>query len=230
MKTKASLRDIRMLPKLAIIDPELSLDVPANITASTGMDALTQVIEPYLSKKTNPFIDSICLPAIKMGMDTLPICFDYPTDVLARERMAYVSLVGGLALANAGLGAVHGFAAAIGGLFNIPHGVVCACLLPVVFEANYRVLIERDSKNPCLLKYKNLAAYCHPGGREDVEYLIHKLFDLRDHLKIEKLSMYGVTSDSFHEIVDKAGKASSMKANPISLTGDELAKILQEST
>ncbi len=131
---KVSLRSPLMLPKIAMIDPLLSLGLPAEITASTGMDALTQVIEPLITRKANPITDSICFHAVSIAREALLTAYHDPENLEAREQMALVSLFGGMALANSGLGVVHGFAAAIGGMYpGIHHGQICAALLPASF-------------------------------------------------------------------------------------------------
>ena len=228
-KTKASLRSNYLLPSLAIIDPELTLHLPARETGWTGMDAITQVIEPYLSKKANPLVDAFCRPAIKRGIQTLPDCVESPDDLNAREGMAYVSLMGGMALTNAGLGAVHGFAAAIGGMYPIPHGAICACLLPVVFEANFKAMSEREKQNPAYDKYFELAGNILPIGQDNVGKLVDTIYKLKERLSIQGLNQWGVSSDNFEIIVKKAQEASSMKANPVLLTDQELYHILQDS-
>ena len=131
---KASLRSPQMLPAVALVDPELTYDLPPALTASTGLDALTQVIEPFVSARANAFVDAICRDAIPRVVAALPLAMT--GERAARAEMAYASLCGGLALANAGLGAVHGFAGPIGGRFPAPHGAVCAVLLPHVVAMN----------------------------------------------------------------------------------------------
>ena len=133
---KVSLRSPLMLPRAAIVDPELTLGLPPAITASTGLDALTQLIEPYVSSRANPFTDSLCLDGIRCASMSLSRAYTEGRDVEARTGMAYASLLGGLALANAGLGVVHGLAAPIGGMFDAPHGAVCAAILPAGMRTN----------------------------------------------------------------------------------------------
>src|SRR5438309_1497666 len=153
---KVSLRSPLMLPKVALVDPELTHNLPAELTASTGLDALTQLIEPYVSCKANPLTDSICAEGIRRAARSLRRVFDNGADKSAREGMALASLFGGLALANAGLGAVHGFAAPIGGMFDAPHGAVCAALLPHGIEANLRALRERSPGHPAIARYAQI--------------------------------------------------------------------------
>ncbi|RPI12577.1 MAG: iron-containing alcohol dehydrogenase, partial [Acidobacteriales bacterium] len=139
-RVKASLRSPYMLARLAVVDPELTYDLPPAVTASTGLDALTQLIEPYVSSRANPMTDSLCVEGMRRAARSLPRAFADGRDGEARLDMSLASLFGGLALANAGLGAVHGFAAPIGGAFEAPHGAVCAALLPLVMDANIRAL------------------------------------------------------------------------------------------
>lgn len=223
MKTKASLRSNFMIPRIALIDPDLMDSIPAEVTAASGMDALTQVIEPFLSNRANPWVDSLCLPAIHSGMDALLTCARHPQDKEAREKMAYVSLVGGIALTNAGLGAVHGFASAIGGMHDIPHGKICASLLPAVFRMNYRAITERAPDETIQQKYQALA------GEESVTALIERIERLQTELPVVGLSGLGIPASEYSEIADKASRASSMKTNPVTFTEAELIQILVES-
>ena len=135
-----------MLPRVAVVDPELTRGLPPAITASTGLDALTQLIEPYVCRRASAFTDSICLDGMRYASTSLLRAFRDGGDMNARSRMAYASLLGGLALANAGLGVVHGFAAPIGGMFDAPHGAVCAALLPAGMRANISALREREPR------------------------------------------------------------------------------------
>jgi alcohol dehydrogenase class IV len=228
-RVKVSLRSPLMLPKIALVDPELSYDLPAALTASTGLDALTQLIEPYVSCRANPFTDSICNEGIRRAARSLRRAFDNGADKSAREDMALASLFGGLALANAGLGAVHGFASPIGGLFPVPHGAVCAALLPHVMEANLIALRERAPRSEALRRYDDVARLLvgsdRVGAAEGVVWVEH----LCAHLKIAPLHRYGITAHDAPEIVAAASKASSMKANPIELTLVELRQILERA-
>jgi alcohol dehydrogenase class IV len=139
-RVKASLRSPHLLPRVALVDPELTLNLPPGLTASTGMDALTQLIEPYVSVRANAMTDAVCVEGMRRAARSLRRAFEQGNEAAAREDMALASLFGGLALANAGLGAVHGFAAPVGGMFPAPHGAVCAALLPGVMAANVRAL------------------------------------------------------------------------------------------
>src|SRR6185503_7374990 len=156
-RVKVSLRSPHLLPKVAVVDPELTHDLPPGLTASTGLDTLTQLIEPYVSCKANPLIDSICAEGIRRVARSLRRVFDNGAEKSAREDMALASLFGGLSLANAGLGAVHGFAAPIGGMFHAPHGAVCAALLPHVTAVNLRAMRERPNDSAAMSRYDSVA-------------------------------------------------------------------------
>ena len=156
-RVKASLRSAGMLPRLAIIDPQLTYDLPPAITASTGLDALAQVIEPYVSVRANPMTDLFCTEGIRRIAIALPRAFENGADHEARSGMSWGSLLGGLSLANAGLGAVHGFAAPVGGMFPAPHGAVCAALLPHAVEINVEALRARDPNGAALRRYDTVA-------------------------------------------------------------------------
>jgi alcohol dehydrogenase class IV len=225
-RVKVSLRSPHLLPRLALVDPELTHTLPPATTASTGLDALTQLIEPYVSSRSNPLTDPLCIEGIRRAARSLRRAVDDGSDASAREDMALASLFGGLALANAGLGAVHGFAGPIGGMFPAPHGAVCAVLLPHVMEANLAALVARGSQSNCHRRYEEVARVVtdepHATAADGVKWTRNLVTDL----KIPPLSRYGVTRDDAAQIVEAAEKASSMKANPIALTTAELHAIL----
>ena len=155
-RVKASLRSPHMLPRLAIVDPELTLGAPRALTASTGLDALTQLIEPYVSPRANAMTDVFCAEGIRRAAAALPRAWENGGDREARRDMAWASLLGGLALANAGLGAVHGFAAPIGGRFPAPHGAACAAVLPHAMEINVEAPRRRAPDSPALRRYAEI--------------------------------------------------------------------------
>ena len=223
---KVSLRSPLMLPRLAVIDPELTYSLPPSITASTGMDALTQLIEPFLCKSANPLTDSVCRDGIHRTALSLRLAYADGKNAEARENMALASLFGGLALANAGLGAVHGLAAVIGGKFSIPHGIVCACLLPIVMDANLKQLKARDRQSPALHRYDEIARLLtgkpSARGEEGIEWIR----TLGSDLSIPNLSAFGITEEHLPAIAAQAQKASSMRGNPVPLTAEELIEIL----
>ena len=223
---KVSLRHPLMLPRVALVDPELTYDLPPAVTAYTGMDALTQVIEPYVSHLANPLTDALCREGMQRGFPALYDAYDFG-DHAAREAMALTSLFGGLALANAKLGAVHGFAGVLGGMFNAPHGAICAALLPHVTAINIRALDQREPNNPALQRYRDVAQIVT--DQPDPEALADWLIELIDMLGIPSLGSYGITRDDFPTIVAKSKNASSMKGNPITLTDAELTEILERA-
>lgn len=225
-RVKVSLRSPKMLPRVALIDPELTLSLPPGITASTGMDALTQCIEPFVSPAANALTDVFCRDGIQRAARSLLRAYHDGSEIDAREDLSAAALMGGLALANAKLGAVHGFAAPIGGMFDAPHGAVCAALLAPVMRANLDALRERAPEHLSLERYAEVARLltgrldaAADDGVQWVEALTHDL-------RIPGLSVYGVNSDVLPEIADKAAHASSMKGNPIALSQAELAGIL----
>jgi alcohol dehydrogenase class IV len=226
-KVKVSLRSNYLLPRLAVIDPELVIGLPPAVTAYTGLDALTQVIEPYTSIKHNPMMHFVCRDGIERSSRSLVKAYKNANDLNARYDLSLTSLYGGLALTNAGLGAVHGFAAPIGGMFDAPHGAVCGILLPFVVAANIKALEERDPQNAILDRYTDVARLLtgDPNARraDGVEHLKN----LVQKLNIPRLGHYKVAKSDFSVIGEKAQKASSMKANPITLTEEELTHILE---
>jgi alcohol dehydrogenase class IV len=225
-RVKVSLRSPHMLPRLAIVDPALTLDLPPALTASTGLDALTQVIEPYVSRRANPVTDAWCVDGMRRAAGALRRAVADGHDREAREEMSLVSLCGGLALANAGLGAVHGFAGPIGGMFDAPHGAICAALLPHVVAANVRALDARAPDHPARARFDEvgrlLTGRATAVAADGVSWLRALVADLA----IPPLQHYGLTTGDVPAIVDQSTRASSMKANPIDLTHDELRAIL----
>lgn len=228
-RTKVSLRSPLMLPRLAVIDPELTFGLPAAITASTGLDALTQLIEAFVSTRANPMTDPLCRDGIQRAARSLRRACQHADDAAAREDMALAALFSGLALANAGLGAVHGFAAPLGGVFRAPHGAICAALLPHVMAANYAALRQRQPASPSLPKYDQTARLLldddSATAPDGIEWLRQTCRDL----EIPTLGAYGITAEHFPQIVQQASQASSMRGNPIPLTADELSAVLERA-
>jgi alcohol dehydrogenase class IV len=226
-RVKASLRSATMYPRIAVIDPRLAIDLPREITATTGLDALTQLIEPYVSSRASPFTDPLCLDGIQRVAAALRPACDDGSNLDAREQMAFASLLGGIALANAALGAVHGFAGPIGGMFGAPHGAVVAALLPHVVATNLRALRERGGSGAALDRFRHVAMRLT--GRADatadagVEWVRRLVNDLR----VPPLGAHGVRREHVDEIVSLAVRASSMKGNPIELTREELSETLE---
>ncbi len=226
-RVKVSLRSPLMLPRVALVDPELTYDLPPTLTATTGMDALAQLIEPFVSTRANPMTDALCVEGIERVARSLRRAFLNGRDAGAREDMAVAGLFGGLALANAGLGAVHGLAGPLGGMFPVPHGAVCAALLPHVAAANLRALRERAPQSEALDRYQRVAAIVTGRAGAAAEEGVQWLSDLVADLKIPPLSGYGIGRNAADELVEKAARSSSMKGNPITLTPEELADIFE---
>jgi alcohol dehydrogenase class IV len=226
---KVSLRSDFMLPDVALVDPELTRSVPPAVTASTGLDALTQVLEPYVSNARNPLVDPLCRDGLARAARSLRRAYENGADADARRDMSLVSLFGGLALANAKLGAVHGFAGPIGGMVESPHGAVCARLLPAVVAANVRALRARAPDPELLARYDEIARILtgRPDARADDA--IAWIEELVRALSIPPLSRYGLGAAQAAEVVDKASRASSMKGNPIELTRAELHEVLERA-
>jgi alcohol dehydrogenase class IV len=226
---KVSLRSPLMLPLVAIVDSALTIGLPPAITASTGLDALTQLIEPYVSSRANPFTDALCLDGIRRASVSLPRAFRDAGDADARSGMAYASLLGGLALANAGLGVVHGFAAPIGGMFDAPHGAVCAALLPAGMRANIAALREREPHSGALGRYCEIARILTNDPDATPEDGADWVRSLTVQLAIPSLASYGIREHDVPELAAKASRANSMKANPIVLTITELTATIGNS-
>ncbi len=227
-RVKVSLRSITMLPRLAIVDPELTYTLPVDVTVSTGMDALTQLIEPFLSRKANPMTDALAREGIPKAVWALPRLFEEPRDKKARRDMSLVSLFGGLALANSGLGAVHGFAGPLGGMLGASHGALCAALLPSVLKRNMEIAEGLDDED-LLQRFSDLAVLLT--GNPDAAPMegFDFLYRLTRSLNVPGLAAHGLTVNDFPEAVSKARHSSSMKGNPVSLKDEVLESILKSS-
>jgi len=228
-QVKVSLRGPLMLPRLALIDAELTYDLPPALTAATGMDALTQLLEPFVSIKANPLTDGFCREGLARAGRALPRVYRDGSDTEARSDMALASLLGGLALANAGLGAVHGYAGPIGGRFDAPHGAVCAALLATSVEVNVAALHKRAPKAEGLQRYREAARLITGKKRAEPEDLTDWVKNLQETFSIPGLGTYGINRDHFPELIGNASRASSMKGNPIELTETEMSTLLSRS-
>jgi alcohol dehydrogenase class IV len=226
---KVSLRSPFLLARVAVVDPELTYDLPPAVTASTGLDALTQLIEPYVSSRANPMTDALCVEGIRRAARSLRTAYADGHNGAAREDMAVASLFGGFALANAGLGAAHGFAGPIGGQFPAPHGAVCAALLPHVMEANLRACRQRQPAADTLRRYEEVARLVTSSASAAAEAGVEWVRKLVADLGIPGLGHYGLKREHAAGLVEKASHASSMKANPIALTPEELTGILERA-
>lgn len=222
---KASLRHASMLPTVALVDAELACDCPPAITAASGMDALTQCLEAYVSVRAQPMTDALCLAGIQRAVRSLEKAVVNGDDLDAREDMALAAMFSGMALANAGLGAVHGFAAPIGGAFHAPHGAVCAILLAPVWAANLRAVTQPESYE----RFQTAARLLTRDSDTTAEGAVGWLRDLTQRLQIPTLKTYGIRADHMADLASKAAQASSMKGNPVTLTHETLQSILLEA-
>jgi alcohol dehydrogenase class IV len=225
-QVKVSMRSPLMLPNLAVIDPVLTYSMPPDITASTGLDAFTQLMEAYVSNKANPLTDGICREGLQRAAQSLWKAYKDGSDKTARENMSLASLFGGLALANAKLGAVHGFASPLGGIFSAPHGFICGRLLPFVMEINVKSLRSRAPDPEALARYDEVARIITGKDTAQAANGVEWIQNLCKQLKVPPLSTIGISETDIPMVVEKSKKASSMKGNPIRLTDEELTEIL----
>ncbi|MDC7217877.1 MAG: iron-containing alcohol dehydrogenase [Spirochaetales bacterium] len=225
-KVKVSLRSEAMIPDIAVVDPLLTLSAPPAVTAATGLDALTQLMESFVSRFASPMTNALCREGLQHGARSMLRAYQDGQDIEARTGMALASLFSGITLANAKLGAVHGFAAPLGGEFKAPHGAVCAALLPYVMEINIRSLKERDPQHPALAAYDEIAQILTGNSTAQAMDGIEWVKDICTEMKIPGLGEIGVQEKDFRSLATKAARASSMKGNPVELTEKELLKIL----
>lgn len=228
-RVKVSMRSPLMLPRWAVVDPELTYTMPPPITASTGLDAFTQLLEAFVSNKANPLTDGICREGLRLAARALVRVFEDGSDTKAREEMSLASLFGGLALANAKLGAVHGIAGPLGGMFKAPHGAICGRLLPFVMERNIKALQMREPESPSLTRYQEVAQIVTGKKIAEPSDGINWVRNICSRLKLPPLSEYKITEADFPLLVEKAQVASSMNGNPVQLIEKELVKILQQA-
>jgi alcohol dehydrogenase class IV len=228
-RVKVSMRSPLMLPLLAVIDPELALGLPPAITASTGMDALTQLIEPCVSVRANALTDGFCLEGLRCVRRSLRRAYHHGEDIDARRDMALASLMGGLSLANAALGIVHGFAAPIGGMFLAPHGAVCAAVLPHGMAVNIRALRRLAPESESLRRYETVARLLTDKADAGPEDGVACVSELCRELEIAPLGSYGIVGADVPIVAEKSARASSTKGNPIVLSTDGLREVLTES-
>lgn len=217
---KASLRSAWMLAKVAVVDPDLTLKLPPAVTAYTGLDALTQVIEPYVSSRANALTDLFCVEGMRLARIALGRAFSNGSDATARTEMSFTSLLGGLSLANAGLGVVHGFASPLGGVLKAHHGEICAAVLPHGVAANIRVLPSGKRS-----KFDEAGRILTASPNASAADLVTWLNDIVHRLGIRSLAQLGLQREQIPDLVTKAAAASSMKANPVTLNSEQLTEI-----
>jgi alcohol dehydrogenase class IV len=227
---KASLRSPLMLPKVAVVDPDLLVGLPSATIAASGMDALSQLIEPLLSQRANPFSDALARDGMRRSARSLRRAYEEGMeDPEVREDLALASLFGGMCLANSGLGAVHGIAAAAGARLSAPHGAVCAAVLAAAMEVNLRALRERAPEHPALLRMAEVATLLTVHPDKTPEHAIGWLQEVTAALSIPGLASYRLSEDEIPAIVTAAQKASSMRGNPIELSDSEVTEIVTGS-
>ncbi len=224
---KVSMRHPSMLARVALVDPELTLGCPPGVTASSGLDALTQCLEPYVSPFANPLTDGFCTEGLRRAGRSLRRAYADGGDLDARTDLALCSLLGGLALANAKLGAVHGLAGVIGGLTGAPHGLTCATLLVECCRGTVDALRARQPGHPALARYADAGALL--SGTAGVDALLDWLAETVRLLDVPTVGELGVTAEQYPQLCRQAAAASSMKGNPIVLGAEELEEILRRS-
>jgi alcohol dehydrogenase len=229
---KKSFRDDKLVAEVAIVDPDLLASCPREVIAANGMDALTQLIESYVSIKANVFNDALGISALRAARDGLLTLYQSAgADADARERMAYASLISGINLAQTGLGSVHGLASPLGAFYPIPHGVVCGTLVATATRTNINAMLEREPDNTAIERYARvsevLAQRRFKSRDAALDHLIELLQQWTHDLNLARLSAYGLESSALDHIV-KHSRGSSMKTNPIVLTDEEIKSILVE--
>jgi len=226
-RVKVSLRSPFMLPRLVAVDPDLTHSLSPEVTASSGLDALTQLIEPFVCLQPNPMTDALCQEGIPRIRRSLFRAYENGKDAAAREDMSLAALFSGMALANAKLGAVHGIAGPLGGMVAVPHGTACARLLPCVMEVNASALESRSPDSPARLRYWEIAVMLTDDPKATIQDGIACIRKLVRDMKVPKLAEFGLVPALFADLIGKAKKATSMKGNPIELTDEEMKKILE---
>jgi alcohol dehydrogenase class IV len=212
------------------VDPLLTLSCPPAVTASSGLDAITQCLEPYVSPRANPATDALATEGLRRGARALRRAYDDGGDAEAREEMSLCSLFGGIALANAKLGAVHGLAGVLGGMVDAPHGAVCAALLAPVVQANVRALREREPGSPALVRYTHVARLLTRREDAAIEDAVAWLRETAAALHVPSLSAVGLRPDQHAEVAHNAARSSSMQGNPVALMDGELRQVLEAAS
>jgi len=227
---KKSFRDEKLVADFAIVDPDLLETCPPSVIAANGMDALTQLIESYVSTRANVFSDALAISGLRAARDgLLPLFHQSGQSPQAREKMAYAALISGITLAQVGLGSVHGLASPLGAFYPIPHGVVCGTLVAAATDVNINAMLEREPDNKALDKYARVAeVLCEKRIRDREkawEELVSLLNRWTEELQLAKLNHYGIKGDNLDDIILNS-RGSSMKTNPIILLDDEIRNIL----
>jgi alcohol dehydrogenase class IV len=227
---KASLRSALMIPRVALVDPLLTTTCPRAVTAASGLDALTQCLEPFVSTRANPLTDGLAREGLRRAAAGLRRVYADGADVDARTDMAVCSLLGGIALANAKLGAVHGLAGVVGGTAAVPHGAACAGLLSPVIEANVRVLRSQAPGHPALARYAEAAALLTGNPSAAIEDGVAWIRETVSMLSIPGLGAFGLRPEHADDVAAQAMTSSSMQGNPVPLGSGDLRAILAQAT
>ncbi|MEP6736599.1 MAG: iron-containing alcohol dehydrogenase [Chryseolinea sp.] len=226
---KRSLRHMNFVSNVTILDPQLMINCPPAITASSGMDAFTQLLESLLSTVATPLTDSIALKGLSYVAEMLPVAFKDPGNLNARAGMALAAYLSGITLTNVGLGLVHALAGMIGGYKNIPHGIICSALMPAANKLTLSILRQKAIWHPALKKYTEAGKlFTNTKGKTDNYYadlLIDTIYRWNTDMKIPTLMSFGVTHD---DIVRFAARAEN-KNNPVPLNQEEIMKVLQDA-
>ena len=225
---KASLRSPLMIPRVALVDPELTVSCPPPVTAASGLDALTQCLEPFVSTRANPLTDGLAREGLRRAAAGLRAAYADGADLQARADMAMCSLLGGIALANAKLGAVHGLAGVIGGTADVPHGMACAALLAPAIEANVQALRSGRPGHPALGRYAEAAQLMTGKPAASIEDGLAWIHETTTLLAVPGLAAFGLRPEDASDVAAKAARSSSMRGNPVALgDGDLRAIVLQ---
>ena len=231
-RVKASLRSALMIPWVALVDPLLTLSCPPSVTASSGLDALTQCLEPFVSVRASPLTDGLAREGLRRAGTGLRTAYADGADLGARADMALCSLLGGMALANAKLGAVHGLAGVIGGAADVPHGLACAALLVPVIEANVRALRSGRPADPGLdplARYAEMARLLTGQPAASVEDGLAWIRETLALLAVPGLARFGLGPEQADDVAAKAMTSSSMQGNPVTLSHDELKAVFVQA-
>lgn len=231
---KKSFRDDALVAEYAVLDPDLLVTCPRELIAANGMDALTQLMESYVSTQANRFCDALAVDAIRAASEALLPWYHQPDDTQAnagyREQMLWAAMVSGINLAQTGLGSVHGLASPLGAFYPIPHGVVCGTLLAECTRVNIVAMRKREPGNPALIKYAELAAIIcdrkFQNPADAWQLLVDTLVAWTEHMKLPLLSDFGLDAAGIEQVV-KHSRGSSMQTNPIVLSDEEIAGILK---
>ncbi|MDH7600090.1 MAG: iron-containing alcohol dehydrogenase [Sedimentisphaerales bacterium] len=226
---KVSIRSPLMLARLAVVDPELTMSLPASVTAYTGLDALTQLIEAFVSTGANPITDGLCQQGLAVLSRSIRTAYRSGQDIAARTDMALASLLSGMALSNAGLGLVHGIAGPLGGMIRAPHGAICGRLLPYVMEANILALARTGSNQQALQKYQQIARLLTGKAEAEIGDSVRAVAAICQDLDIPGLAHWGLTPSSIPPIAKLSLESSSTKSNCVQLDIGQVTELVHKA-